>query len=156
MKNLQSILIAFTLIIATSISCFSQSAKLERYINNGGAKAIGLLAHPTSTYHSATYVMKPNGAVVTVKFTDGVKTITRIYEDSGIIYDIDLIDDTDWWPPYEAMGFLKDAISEMIQEDQRTSQKVISEFERFLGKTFQSFSGQEFSTICLALDYLDF
>jgi hypothetical protein len=154
MKNLQSILIAFTLIIATSISCFSQSARLEKYINNGGAKAIGLLAHPTSTYHSATYNMKSNGAIVTVKYTDGVKTSTRIYEDSGIIYDIDLLFDTDWWPPYEAMAFLKEVISEMIQEDFRTSEKVITDFEKYLGKSFQSFTGQEFSTIFLAIDFI--
>jgi len=154
MKNLQSILIVFTLIIATSVSCISQSSTLEQYIKNGGAKTISLLAHPTSTYQSATYNMMADGVIVTIKYTDGVKTKTRVYENNGIIYDIDVLYDSDWWPPYEAMAFLKDVISEFVQEDINTSEQMISEFEHFLGKTFQSFTGQEFSTIILALDYL--
>ena len=151
MKNLQSILIAFTLIIATSLTAVSQS--FETYLKHEGVETIASLAHPTNTYKKGYFTMQPDGAVVEIHYGDRVKTKLKLTIVKGWVTSIDVLYDNDWWPPFAGTALIKDVLYEMAKEDLNTSNNIISQFENYMGGTFQSFSGEQVSMALITLGY---
>lgn len=151
MKNLQSILIAFTLIITISITGLSQS--YETFLKYEGVETLAGLAHPTSTFQSGSYTIYENALDVTMKFTDGVTTKVRLYVNKGWVSDMKVLYDNDWWPPFSGIELIKDVLYEMIKKDMDTSNQVVQAFEQHLGRPIQNCSGKQFSGVVMTLAY---
>lgn len=153
MKNLNiRILIGF---IFFSITTILPAQTYEQYIKNSGANTLAMLAHPTSTYIGGNYQFVSDGVLITVNYTDGVQTKVKLFLRDGVVTDVRVIHDTDWFPPFFGTELIKNILLELIEENEENnnSSELRSYFERKLRKSMYDFSGIEMLMLIMTLEW---
>ena len=149
MKTLQNFTIALSFFLCSVMSLSSQS--LETFFKYEGVATLAQMAHPTSTMSQGYYEVSGSDVYVTMKFTDGVTTKVKLTTYKGWITDLIVTYDNDWFPPFVGVELIKDLAMEIAREEQAQSSEVISRFEAYLQKSFQSFNGREIACLVLSL-----
>ena len=149
MKNL---LFAIALLFASTLSTTAQS--FEHYLKTEGARTLAEMAHPTNTYVGGTYWTYSDHTIVEINYKENVTTKVRLDTYKGWVTDISVIYDNDWFPPFLGVEIIKDVVYEIAKEEGQASNNLISNFESYLNKQFQSFSGTEVASLALSLEYL--
>lgn len=147
------LLLVIALVITVS---HLSSQSLEDYFYKHGVYTVAQLAHPTSTLHSGSYDISHNGITVNIQYTDGVSTSLFISQSNGFFTTFASIRDSDWWPPFNAVGNLKDLLLLAVEEMDTDAKRMIADFESFFGRSLYDFSGEQTSILLLNLDYFDY
>jgi len=149
MKNL---LFSIILIAGTSLAMSAQS--FEYYLKTEGVANLAEMAHPTNSYIGGTYEVRGSDVIVVMNYKENITTKVRLSIYKGWVTDVTVLFDNDWFPPFLGVEIIKDVVYEIAKEESQSSNKMISNFERYLAKEFQQFNGKEVASLAMSLDYL--
>lgn len=153
MRTKTTLLLFVTVLLFTSYG-FAQKT-MSNFFRYEGVSGLASLAHPSNTYSSGTYSVEYDYVLVTINYKESFKTRLKIYKSGNVFTSIVVLEDTDWWPPFAAVEFLKDVILEIAREDE-DSRKALSDFERSVGKALSNMTGKQLTCIFLTLGWIDY
>ena len=111
------------------------------------------MAHPTNTFSGGTYAINGSEVVVVMNYQGNITTKVKLSTYKGWVTDVTVLYDNDWFPPFLGVEIIKDIVYEIAKEEAQSSTKMISSFEQYLAKEFQSFNGREVASLALSLQY---
>lgn len=149
MKNL---LFSSIILLASFFSLSAQS--FEYFLKTQGVETLAEMAHPTNTFSGGSYSFNGSDVIIVMNYKDNVTTKVRLSTYKGWITDVTVLYDNDWFPPFLGVEMIKDVVYEIAKEESKSSNQMISNFEKYLAKEFQSFNGREVACLALSLQFL--
>jgi hypothetical protein len=134
-------LLAILFCIKGGAQAYMSQASLEDFFQNSNAvKGLATCAHPTSTYTEGSYSVTGTRITITVYFSDNSYTvITATYERNGDYFSsVGYTTDTDGFPPFLAIGLIKDFIVEYFKQSGE-----LSCLERFFRQSVNDMTGAQ-------------
>lgn len=126
---------------------FTSAQTMESFFRNEGIETIALLAHPLSTFESATYEIKSDRILIDIIYTEG-RTKLSIDRQKHFFTDIDVLYDSFWISPFSAVEIIKDVALEMVNETDQDG-KIVSQFEQFFNRSLYQMSGVNIGCVIL-------
>ncbi len=155
MNLTKSILLAVLFTLSFLNKSISQS--LEQFVKNEGAETLARLAHPTGTYKQGFYKMENDGVIIEVHYTDGVKTRVKLTQAKGWFTGVEVLHDSDFFPPFLAVELIKNVLLELSKEmDEGQAYRIQSSYEKWLDKRLYEFSGKDITLLVMTLGWADY
>lgn len=146
------LLLCFSILLLAIGNLSAQS--FSRFMELYGGKVIADIAHPTNTYTGCSYRWTDSNTVaVTVNYTGGVKTEVELTCKGEIFYELDLIRDTDFFPPFLASEGIKELLYSAVESE---FPEAIQKLESMVGERVRDMNGRQLCCVMFTLSWLNY
>ncbi|MFT5437983.1 MAG: hypothetical protein ACI8VT_003482 [Saprospiraceae bacterium] len=153
MKTIKALLLS-TCLVATFYSQTSGQS-LDNFIAYDGLEILAELAHPGSDFEKGRYKIYKDAVEVEIYFTNGVYTKIRLGVSDGWFTSVDVIKDTDWFPPFKGVELIKNHFYKHSRGYAKSS-VIKASYELWLNKTVEDFSGKDITLLMMTLSWSTF
>ena len=155
MKKIQTISLIVSLFFLTTLSCVAQS--MDDFFKFEGVQTLANLAHPAGVYVGGSYRVTSSHVIVEIRYQDNTRTKLKLHRNKDFFTGIQVLEDTDWFPPFAGVFFMKEILLELSEETaDNNMNKVTPAYEQYLRKKVHEFNGVDCSILILTAMWLNY
>jgi len=144
-------ILTFTLF---SNALFSQS--FSSFLKSEGYETLAAMAHPSNTFWYGTHEIVRDGAVINIYYANDIHTEIKVYQNSqGLVYDLYVISENDWFPPFLGAELIKDLLYDFVKEIDGSTE-VTSAYEKYFNRAMYEWSGKQMAITAMSLSWLSY
>lgn len=125
----------------------------QDFMYQTGGELIASMAHPTNTYSSCSHTAGQNTLTVSVYYTEGYTTTVRFYMSGPIAYRMEVLNDTDFFPPFLAAQNFKDIVYNFVGN---AAPELIASLEEKIGSKVRDMDGRQLTCLAFTLSLIDY
>lgn len=145
------LLVAFLVLAASNLS--AQSIELfDRFMRNIGGEVIANIAHPSNTYSGCSYEIGEGNIIVTVSYREGYTTCVKLSAKGPIFYNLEVLSDSDFFPPFLASQGLKNVLYEVFESE---NPDLIKNIESVVGRRIRDMDGYQLCCTMFTISFLN-
>lgn len=143
--------ILLTLFLIASCSLVKISAQsFADFMYQRGGKIVADLAHPTNSYTGCSYDFSSGGLIVTVRYKKGYQTKVFFYFKDNIFYQMSVLSDSDFFPPFLASEGMKNMLYDAVESE---APNMIKRIESEIGRDFRYMDGKQLCCLLFSLSW---
>lgn len=97
--------------------------------------------------------MSNNALTVSVEYTEGYRTEVRFHMVGPVMYRLEVLNDTDFFPPFLAVQHLKSMVYAALED---IASDMIASLEEKIGSRVRDMDGKQLTCLALTLSWLNY
>lgn len=146
MKN---IILSIMLILSI---CGISAQSFDNFMEQRGGEVIARMAHPMNTYESCSYQTRGNSILIKIEYKK-CTTELKFYAIGDIFYNLEVLSDTDFYPPFRAVQNIKSILYTMMENE---FPETIVAIEDKIGTKIREMDGKQLACMAFTLAWLNY
>src|SRR5688572_4224617 len=129
----------------------SSASDLYSFFTQETIGLVGFMAHPTSTFSHGNVSIRGENVYVNIWYKEGEAMELCFKYSYGLFTGVRVITDTDYFPAFLAITGMKEIFESIIDEMNEEEREILTEFERYMGKVWDDFEGEDLTCMLLTI-----
>lgn len=125
----------------------------EHFMYQDGGEVIANLAHPTNTYESCSIQSSGKNSIIVKIEYDQYITEVKLYAIGDIFYKLEVLRDTDFYPPFRAIENMKNMLYSFLEDE---FAETIAKIEKEIGTKIKDMNGKEMTCAIFTIEWMKY
>lgn len=136
---------------------YSKAQTFDQFWQKEGVYILASMAHPTNIYEKGIYDIRGENVWINITYVGGIETLLKIQLNNTKFTNIEVISDTDWFPPFNALPLLYEQFNAHTKNASISQTNALKEFyEVYFNKEINYFTEIEMTVFLLAIKWVEY